>query len=94
VGKSLSTRATFLRPPRSRTSAISQPYYLQVVGHRENIGDAIGADRDPVLGGFAVGHTLQGNASILHDDTDGLLHAEGAAAPGTLDTGLLPAYSL
>jgi hypothetical protein len=57
--------------------SVSRLHDLQIVGHRENAGDAVGADRDQVLVGFAVDHTFQSDASVLHDDTDGLLHAQG-----------------
>jgi hypothetical protein len=49
---------------------------LQIIGHRKDSGDAVGAEGDHVLVGFAVHDALQGNLTALHDDADRLLHAE------------------
>jgi hypothetical protein len=59
------------------TWSISWLYDLQIVRHRENAGNTTSAKRDQVLVGFGVNHAFQSDASILHDDTDGLLHAQG-----------------
>lgn len=49
---------------------------LQIIGHRKDSGDAVGAKGDHVLVGFAVHDALQGHVTVLHDDADGLLYAE------------------
>jgi len=70
-------------PPNQSVRTLESPLQslfcgddLQIIGHRKDSWDAVGEKGDQVLVGFAVHDALQGNLTVLHDDADGLLHAE------------------
>src|SRR5207302_6476196 len=48
----------------------------QVVGYREDSGNAVGTNVDQILIGLAVDDAFERNVPILHDDADRLLHPE------------------
>ena len=76
-------------PPNQSVRTLESPLQslfcgddLQIIGHRKDSGDAVGAKAYQVLVGFAVHDALQGNLTVLHDDTDGLLHASAYFSSG------------
>src|ERR1700728_4848556 len=52
-------------------------YHLQIVGHREDAGDAVSAKAGHILIRIVIHNAFQSDAAILHDDADRLLHAQG-----------------
>jgi len=51
-------------------------FHPQVVGNREDSGDAIGANTRNVLVSFVVNDPLQSCPSHVHDNSDRFLHAQ------------------
>src|SRR5260370_24759630 len=51
-------------------------YNLQIIGHREDPRDAVGADAGGVLVSLVVYHAFESHVAVLDDDSDGFLHAQ------------------
>src|SRR5579871_336880 len=49
---------------------------LQIIGDREDSGNAVGTNARQILIGFIVNHAFEGDVAILHDDPDRLLHTQ------------------
>src|SRR5579864_8108843 len=45
-------------------------FHLEVIGHREDIWNAVGSQASEVLVSLAVDHTLQGDVAIFNDNVD------------------------
>src|SRR5579864_1053597 len=63
-------------PPENPTRDLFRWNHLQIVSHRKGARDAFGAQSGSVLVGLVIDNALQGHVTVIHDDTNWLLHAE------------------